>query len=381
MLRQIVDPQLVVGTKDGFDYDRLITEFGMEYISSELIHRIEHVTCKKVNHMIRRGLIYAHVDLNKIIDAYEQHLPIYIYTGRGPSAPHLHLGHIVPLLLTKHLQELFNALVIIQISDDEKLYYKHDLNEEEVEFNTHENIKDIIALGFDPKLTYIFQNSKNIGMLYPMISKMMRMVNINQLNHIYGFDINSNPGQVIWPLIQSAPAFAKTFDHIFHNENTLCLIPAAVDQAPYFRMARDLASRMKLPKPTMILGQFLPALEGISSKMSSSVKEIQPIYITDSANIVKKKIGKAFSGGKNTKELQQIYGANIDIDVAYQYLRFFEEDDLVLDDIKERYSKGQMMSGEVKGYLIGKINTFLKKINDYRNSLTMDIINEFLICK
>lgn len=79
--------------------------------------------------------------------------------------------------------------------------------------------------------------------------------------------------------------------------------------------------------------------------------------------------------------MQQLYGANIDIDVAYQYLRFFEEDDIVLNDIKERYSKGQMMSGEVKGYLIGKINTFLKKINDYRNSLTMDIINEFLICK
>lgn len=35
----------------------------------------------------------------------------------------------------------------------------------------------------------------------------------------------------------------------------------------------------------------------------------------------------AFSGGKATKEEQEKYGADLAIDIPYQYLRFFLEDD------------------------------------------------------
>jgi tryptophanyl-tRNA synthetase len=35
----------------------------------------------------------------------------------------------------------------------------------------------------------------------------------------------------------------------------------------------------------------------------------------------------AFSGGKATKEEQEKYGADLTIDIPYQYLRFFLEDD------------------------------------------------------
>ena len=51
--------------------------------------------------------------------------------------------------------------------------------------------------------------------------------------------------------------------------------------------------------------------------------------------------------------LQEKLGANIDVDVSYEWLTFFLEDDDRLAEIAEKYSKGKMLTGEVKKELIG----------------------------
>lgn len=77
------------------------------------------------------------------------------------------------------------------------------------------------------------------------------------------------------------------------------------------------------------------------------------IFLTDSAKEIEKKINKyAFSGGGATLEDHKKNGANLDVDIPYQYLRFFLEDDEKLEDIRVRYGKGEMSSSEVKGTLI-----------------------------
>lgn len=58
------------------------------------------------------------------------------------------------------------------------------------------------------------------------------------------------------------------------------------------------------------------------------------IYMTDTPNQIKNKINKhGFSGGRETEELHRKYGGNPDVDVAFQYLSFFEEDDEKLAQI------------------------------------------------
>jgi len=56
--------------------------------------------------------------------------------------------------------------------------------------------------------------------------------------------------------------------------------------------------------------------------------------------------------GKDTKELQIRYGGNLHVDVAYQYLLYFEEDDNVLCDIAHKYRTGKMLTGEINFYSI-----------------------------
>ncbi len=59
------------------------------------------------------------------------------------------------------------------------------------------------------------------------------------------------------------------------------------------------------------------------------------IFLTDSPKDIKNKVNKyAYSGGGATLEEHRSKGANLDVDVPYQYLRFFLEDDARLEEIK-----------------------------------------------
>ena len=81
----------------------------------------------------------------------------------------------------------------------------------------------------------------------------------------------------------------------------------------------------------------------------SSSDPTTSILLTDTPNEIKKKINKyAFSGGQPTAEEQREKGANLDIDVPFQYLQFFLEDDIRLEDIRVKYGSGQMLTGEIK---------------------------------
>ncbi|MCS7135294.1 MAG: tryptophan--tRNA ligase, partial [Candidatus Aenigmarchaeota archaeon] len=59
-------------------------------------------------------------------------------------------------------------------------------------------------------------------------------------------------------------------------------------------------------------------------------------------------------------------GGNPDIDVSYQWLTFFEEDDAKLKKIYEDYKSGKLLTGELKEILIEKLNVFLKKHQEER---------------
>jgi len=87
------------------------------------------------------------------------------------------------------------------------------------------------------------------------------------------------------------------------------------------------------------------------------------IALTDTPEEVKRKINKyAFSGGQATIEEHRKLGGNPDVDVSFQYLKmFFESDDKKIEKIEKDYRSGKMLTGELKAYLIEKINAFLKE--------------------
>lgn len=104
------------GKAQGIDYDKLVTQFGTRRIDDALLERFERLTGHKPHVLLRRGMFFSHREFDKILDRYEQGKPFFLYTGRGPSSDSMHLGHMVPFVFTKWLQDVFEVPVIIQLT-------------------------------------------------------------------------------------------------------------------------------------------------------------------------------------------------------------------------------------------------------------------------
>jgi hypothetical protein len=59
-----------------------------------------------------------------------------------------------------------------------------------------ENAKDIIACGFNPEKTFIFQNFNYIQSLYEPAIKIAEKLPFNQVRGAFGFNLSNNIGQV-----------------------------------------------------------------------------------------------------------------------------------------------------------------------------------------
>lgn len=139
-----------------------LVRFGSSKIDDNILQKIEQLTGKPAHHLLRRGVFFSHRDLNHILTRYEQKKPFFLYTGRGPSSSALHVGHMIPFIFTKWLQETFDVPLIIQLTDDEKFLWRN-LSIEEAKKLAIENAKDIIAMGFDVEKTFIFSNIMFLG--------------------------------------------------------------------------------------------------------------------------------------------------------------------------------------------------------------------------
>ncbi|XP_065558482.1 tryptophan--tRNA ligase, cytoplasmic-like isoform X2 [Artemia franciscana] len=140
-------------------------KFGCSAIDDSVIERFKRVAkVEEVHPLLRLGVFFSHPDLHVILDCVEKGQKFYLYTGRCPSSDAMHLGHLIPFLFTKWLQEVFDVPVIIQITDDEEYFWK-ELSLEKVKENAVENIKDIIAIDFYPDKTFIFKNLEYMGFL------------------------------------------------------------------------------------------------------------------------------------------------------------------------------------------------------------------------
>jgi tryptophanyl-tRNA synthetase len=338
--------------KGRVDYDKLIKIFGTQPLNKELLNKLERISGRELHMFLRRGVFFSHRDFDKILDDIESGRGFFLYTGRGPSGP-MHVGHLIPFIMTKWFQEVFNVNVYIMITDDEKFLDEEKMSLDEVRRWAYENILDIIAVGFDPDKTFIFLDTEYIRNMYPLAIKIAKKINLNLVRSVFGFSGDTNIGLTFYPALQIVPTMF---------EKKRCLIPAAIDQDPYWRIQRDLAEGFGYYKATAIHSKFLPPLTGFEGKMSTSRPETA-IFLHDDPKTVRRKIMRyAFSGGQPTIELHRKLGGNPDIDVSFQWLyMLFEPDDKRIKEIEEDYRSGRLLTGELKEILIERLNDFLEQ--------------------
>lgn len=356
--------------KGDINYEKLIKDFGVGRIDDKLLQRIKKHT-GELHPFLRRGIFFAHRDLPFILDEVEKGNKFFLYTGRAPSGP-VHIGHLVPWLFTKWLQDRFDVELYFQFPDEEKFLFKADLSWEESQKYLHENMLDVIALGFNPKKTFFLVDTKHAALMYPEALKVAKRLTFSTVKAAFGLTPENNIGSIFYTAMQAVPAFLPS---VLKNKKIPCLIPHAIDQDPHFRLSRDIIPKLGYYKPASIQCRFFPGLAGMhaAGKMSASAAETA-IYTTDDAKTIKNKVNKyAFSGGQATIEEHRAKGGNPEIDVAYQWLTFFEEDDRKLHRIYREYKSGKMLSGELKAILIEKLTFFLAEHQEKRKKAEKDV--------
>ena len=367
------------------NYNKLLDEFGTSPITPELLVRLERLAGLPLPAILRRGLFFSHRSLNELLDHVEQHRasnkqgpPFYLYTGRGPSSESLHLGHLIPFIVTKYLSDAFNVPVVIQMTDDEKYLFR-DLSQEQVAQMTINNVKDIIAVGFKPERTFIFANTEYIGDMYRNILSIQKALPLNQVRAAFGLNPTDNVGKYAFPPVQIAPAFSSSFPRVLKDDKLPCFIPCAIDQDPFFRLTRDVAGKTSpnIMKPAVIHSKYFPSLLGPGTKMSSSEPR-SAIFLDDSEATLKSKINKIFTGGRDTLEEHRRLGADLTVDVPFAYLRVFLEENSKLSSIEKEYGSGRMLTRDIKSILYDTLFPILQEHQKTKALITNDIIRLFM---
>ncbi|HID17093.1 TPA: tryptophan--tRNA ligase, partial [Candidatus Bathyarchaeota archaeon] len=174
------------------DYGKLIEQFGTEPITEDLLRRVK----KKIGELhfhLKRKIFFSHREFDWILNQYELGNKFILYTGRGPSG-YTHIGHLVPWIFTKYLQDKFGVKLYFQLTDDEKFLINQNLSSNEALRLTYENALDVIAVGFDKKRTFLLSDMKHADLLYNIALEIAKHVTVSTAKAVFGFKDSSNIG-------------------------------------------------------------------------------------------------------------------------------------------------------------------------------------------
>tara|TARA_Y100000310_G_scaffold92522_1_gene90154 strand:- start:151 stop:1212 length:1062 start_codon:yes stop_codon:yes gene_type:complete len=342
------------------DNQRIVDKFGAKKISS-MKDLPDFYTFKK-------ELIYSHRDFDKFYAALKKGEKCAIVSGLNASGT-LHIGHKTVFDTNLFFQKKYGVPVYIPISDDESYVAGKVKNQEEALKNSMHIAKELLAYGFNPKKTFLIIDQIYTN-IYNFAIKLSRRVTLSEIVASYGYKKEDNPGLYFYPAVQAAhvllPQEIANCKHV--------LVPIGPDEDSHLRIARDIASRAGYNKPAVLHVTFLPGTDG--EKMSKSRNN--NINLDDDVNVLKKKVNKALSGGKDTAEEQRRHGGDPEKDIACFYLDKFFLDDKESKKLFDDYRNGKLLSGEVKKMfaekLVSFVGDFQRKVKKVTNKKVEDCL-------
>jgi tryptophanyl-tRNA synthetase len=353
-----------MGTVSGIleDNEKLVSQFQAQRFSS-LKEVPDFYTFKK-------GLFYSHRDFDVFLEKLNKGEKSAIVSGVNASGT-LQLGHKTVFDTNLFFQKKYGVPVYIPISDDESYVAKKVKTREEAVKNGVKLIIDLIAYGFDLKLTKIVFDFYFTD-IFSIAMNLSRHVTMSEIKAVYGYQNEDNIGLHFYPNVQAAHVlFPEINDGI---KNTL--VPIGPDEDAHLRLGRDIAVRAGYQKPAIIHAKFVPGIDGL--KMSKSRPD-SAIFLHDTADVIKKKVSKAFSGGKDTIEEHRKSGGDPDVDISLMYLSMYFLDEEESSRLREDYKHGKILSGELKKMLIEKVTEFNKNFEERRKKVTFEQVKQVLL--
>jgi len=332
------------------DYERLYQEFGIQPFKP-LLPEIPDPSAA-----MRRSVIFGHRDFERVLYAMKNHEEFAVMSGIKPTGE-FHLGTLQTarevIYFQQHGGAAFYCIADVEAYEDNRIPFERSQK------YAVGNVADLLALGFDPKKGYIYQQSKE-ERVKDLAITFGRGLTLATMKAIYG---ERHMGLYLSALIQAGDILLPQLKDFGGPKPTV--VPVGIDQDPHLRLTRDLAfkfrKKYKFVPPSSTYHKLIKALDG-SPKMS---KRAPMSYFTleEKPEVIAKKISNAFTGGRPTAEEQRRLGANPDICPIYDlYLfHFFERDQDVAKLYGYECKGGKILCGEDKQRLIRIVSEFVKE--------------------
>ena len=315
-----------------------------------------------------------------------------ILTGDRPTG-RLHVGHYAGSL--KERVELQNSgqfdKVFIMIADAQALTDNAE-HPEKVRENVLEVALDYLACGIDPEKSTIFIQSA-VPQLTELTAYYMNLVTVSRVQRnptvkteikMRNFEASIPVGFFVYPISQAADitAFRAT------------AVPVGEDQLPMLEQCKEIVNKFNsvygetLTEPEIILPSNkaclrLPGIDG-KAKMSKSLGNC--IYLSDEADVIKKKIMSMFTDPNHVRVEDP---GKVEGNPVFIYLDAFSRPEHFaeflpeyanLDELKAHYQRGGLGDVKVKKFLNNVMQEELEPIRLRREELAknMDYVYDVL---
>ena len=212
------------------DYTRIIEQFGLS--------NMNNLSLPNPSHLHRRGIVFAHRDLDIVLDAQKTAEKFGVLTGLMPSG-RMHLGHSMVIEQVKWFQQM-GGDVTIAVADLESQATRGVSLEKGREIALTEYVANYAALGLNPDLTNVyFQSSRSE--VQRLGFQLGKRTNLSEFEAIYGFLGETNLAHVQAPMVQVGDILhPQTEDY---GGLRPIVVPVGVDQDPHLRLTRGIASK------------------------------------------------------------------------------------------------------------------------------------------
>jgi tryptophanyl-tRNA synthetase len=285
-----------------------------------------------------------------------------ILTGVRPTGP-LHLGHYVGAL--ENWIKLQNEYECFFLISDYQALGDHLGETEKIRNSVIEVTLDWLSVGLDPeKCSFVIQSYVPEHAELFMLLSMFVPISLVDRNPTLKAEIiqqkksDVSLGFYNYPVSQAADILLPQAD----------LVPVGEDQLPHIELTREIVRKFNktygeiFKEPQALVGR-IPRLTGIDGQAKASKSLNNCIYLSDSADEVKRKVKSMYT---DPTRIRATDPGHIEGNVVFTYLDAFYPNQDELNKIKEDYAAGKMGDVVIKELLAKTLNDFLDPIREKR---------------
>lgn len=297
-------------------------------------------------------------------------------TGDRPTGP-LHLGHYVGSLQNRlAMQESYDQYIMI--ADVQALTDNFE-DPKKVTENVFELMRDYLAIGLDPSKNTFFIQSQipevaELTVYYlnlVTVARLERNPTVKTEIQQKGYHDSIPAGFLCYPVSQAADITIVQAE----------IVPVGEDQLPMIEQTNEIVRRFNRIYNVACLKECKPLLGkttrlvGIDGKAKAGKSLGNAIYLSDSAEEIKRKVFSMFTDPDHLKISDP---GKIEGNVVFAYLDAFHLDKEEVESLKVHYQKGGLGDTTIKALLNTTLQNLLEPIRDARSRMQLSDMKDIL---